>query len=865
MSSPLQIGSTFGQYRIDALLGRGGMGVVYRAFDKNLSRTVAIKFLSPEVADPDARRRFQREAQMASSLNHPYILTVHDAGESSDQQFVVTEFVDGGTLVNWTSSEPRSWRQCVELLMGIAEGLAAAHEAHILHRDIKPGNILVSKAGYAKLADFGLAKLEDVPATEEMVTRTGVVVGTPAYMSPEQALGQKCDARSDIFSLGVVLYEALAGKRPFEGKSSPETLQQIIHHEPPPLSSSIPSPLRGVVEKALEKDPADRYQSARELAVDLRRIARRTDSSLEVVGAASPEAVPARRQWWIPVAAVLVVVAVVALEPLFRSEPAGNDPLRYDLAPPPGGSFEVGSIISLGGMALSPDGNTFAYAATVDGLISLWIRPLDGFARRIEGTSEVQRPFWSPDSKTIAFFGLGGLFRVDAAGGAPSLITKAATNLPCSGSWSEDGQKILFSCGPTVSAMTVSNGDIKRLAQPASFPQALPGGAFLYWRGDTRGIHVASIANPEDSELLVNADGRGVYASGYLLWRDGTTLLAQPFDVATRKLKGSRQVLLDPVATGMSDDPSVTVSTTGRIVYDAGSDIQGLQPTWYARTGQRLGTIGPPGSYQVPRLFDNGRRVMVGAGAVKDRGLWLIDERGSNRLFADKVTASVTPSPDGKSMAFGTPTWVLQRADITGDNLVSLKEPSTTDFKFPMDWSGDVLLFSNTPDGQKNDIWSVRMAPDGGPAPGAVPEQYLGTPAREMSARFAPGQNERWLAYSSDHSGRMEIYVRSFLPKKGEAFPISKDGGSFPVWGPGGRQLFFIAPNRMLMFVDVTFGPNSVSASVPQPLFPLSLNATTVAYPYDTVDGERFLVLVPVRPPNRPMQAVNNWPALLKK
>lgn len=264
MNKSVGIGSTLGQYRIDALLGQGGMGVVYRAFDTKLNRPVAVKFLSAEVADADTRRRFQREAQMASSLNHPHIVTVHDTGDWEGEQYVVTEFLDGGTLSSWATAEPRSWRQCVELIAGVADGLATAHEAHILHRDIKPGNILVSQSGYAKLADFGLAKLDDSAAVDDACTRTGVVVGTLAYMSPEQALGRKCDSRSDIFSLGVVLYEMLSGRRPFDGTSTPDLFQQIVQRQPPPLKDSIPAALRDLVDKALEKEPSHRYQSARD-------------------------------------------------------------------------------------------------------------------------------------------------------------------------------------------------------------------------------------------------------------------------------------------------------------------------------------------------------------------------------------------------------------------------------------------------------------------------------------------------------------------------------------------------------------------------------------------------------------------------
>src|SRR5713226_6242995 len=292
----LTSGTQVGAYRIEATLGHGGMGVVYRALDTKLNRPVAIKFLSSELADAAARRRFQREAQMASSLNHPHILTVHDAGEFEGRQYLVTEFVDGGTLKDWAKAEMRTWRDIIELLAGVADGLATAHEAKILHRDIKPANILITKSGYAKLADFGLAKLVEAPsqpdATKTLTghgTKPGMVVGTIAYMSPEQASGQPVDARSDIFSFGVLLYELLAGRRPFTASTDLELLQTVIHGAPQPLPEDLPAALRTVVEKALEKDPADRYQSMREMVVDLRRLARQSAEAI-----APREPLPAR-------------------------------------------------------------------------------------------------------------------------------------------------------------------------------------------------------------------------------------------------------------------------------------------------------------------------------------------------------------------------------------------------------------------------------------------------------------------------------------------------------------------------------------------------------------------------------------------
>src|SRR6202521_288898 len=377
----IAVGFQLGTYRIEAPIGEGGMGVVYRALDTKLNRLVAVKFLSNELADAVARRRVQREAQLASALSHPHILTVYDAGEFEGRQYLVTEFVDGGTLKSWAKQEPRTWRQIIELLVGVADGLATAHAADILHRDIKPDNILVAKNGYAKLADFGLAKAAEGAEADltrtltERHTRAGVIVGTIAYMSPEQASGKPLDARSDIFSFGVVLYELLRGKRPFTGASDLELLKTIIHGSPEPLGGEVPLALRNVVEKALEKDAADRYQSMRDLVVDLRRSLRPSKEEPE----SAPQ--PQRRRSWLPwaVAAVMTVTAAG----YFLARPGApvlttrldDRAFRLQIDPPEGGQFVFGN--SSGGVALSPDGRTAAYIASANGKTALWVRPLD--------------------------------------------------------------------------------------------------------------------------------------------------------------------------------------------------------------------------------------------------------------------------------------------------------------------------------------------------------------------------------------------------------------------------------------------------------------------------------------------------------
>ncbi len=419
-------GLRLGPYEIEMAIGAGGMGQVFRARDVRLDRHVAIKFLSEEIADRSARRRFQQEARTASALNHPHILTVHDTGELDDRQYLVMELVDGGTLRDWAAADTRSWRQIAEMMIGVADGLAAAHTAGILHRDVKPGNILVTSNGYAKLADFGIAKLDDpsapdaVAMTETRRTLPGALVGTIPYMSPEQAAGKPLDHRSDIFSFGVVLYELLAGQRPFRGDSELEALQAIRHRAANPLPDSVPSALRGAVEKAIEKDPADRYQSMRELVIDLRRAVRqRPETAVEMpvatAGAPSGRRVP---RWWWAVGAVALTSLVIWGARLLLSTLSSGAP---DVIGNPLANARFTRLTDFPGAeldaAISPDGRFVAFLSDANGRFDVWVSQL--LAVSLDGTAipmpDVRVPFvgermrFLPDGKRLVH--VEGLYR----------------------------------------------------------------------------------------------------------------------------------------------------------------------------------------------------------------------------------------------------------------------------------------------------------------------------------------------------------------------------------------------------------------------------------------------------------------------
>jgi len=442
------IGARLGQYEIKSVLGSGGMGDVYRADDTKLGRPVAIKLLAEDLVSASARQRFQREAQLASSLNHPHILTVYDVGEFDGRQYLVTEFVDGGTLQEWAFASPRTWRNSVDLMVGVADALATAHAAGILHRDIKPSNILVTTSGYAKLADFGLAKLQEPRDSPEATrtmgaepTKAGIVLGTLAYMSPEQASGQAADARSDIFSFGIVLYELLARRRPFSGDSDLELLERIKHASPEPLPADIPLALRLVVEKSLEHDPADRYQSMREVVIDLRRLARGKSGEIVPVTASTPSR--RVRTWSLGAAGVLLALIAGAVIGRWWSARAAE--------PFPRG-IQLQRITEFVGTeehpAISPDGKTVAFVAAAEGRRHIWVRLLAG-GPPLQITHDVAdhaHPRWTPDSSSLMYFRGStkegeseGLWEIPALGGTSRQLAASMGE----GDISHDGRRIV--------------------------------------------------------------------------------------------------------------------------------------------------------------------------------------------------------------------------------------------------------------------------------------------------------------------------------------------------------------------------------------------------------------------------------------
>ncbi len=501
----LVAGVQLGPYRVGALLGRGGIGEVYRAFDSKLNRPVAVKILSDNVADPSTRRRFQREAQTASALNHPHILTVHDVGEFDGRQYLVTEFVDGSTLKDWARASPRTWRQIVDLMVGVADGLAAAHSAGILHRDIKPQNILVSKNGYAKLADFGLAKLlesEDFNLNATLTggrTQKGLILGTVAYMSPEQASGQPLDARSDIFSFGVMLYELLGGRRPFTGKTELEVLQTVIHGAAEPLGQEVPVVLRMVTEKALEKDPSERYQSMREMVVDLRRAARQKPDEAAGVRVASG---PLRKRWW-PAAAAFAALLLVAGVLAWRARgaaPVLENPLANAqftrLTEFPGSEMDG---------AISPDGRFVAFLADRDGPLDIFLTQVG--TGRFVNVTHGNGPLLGTSVRVVGFSGDGSEIWFLRETRGPIRIMPLMSGKPrvfldphsMNVAWTRDGSRMVYHTSDPGDPLFVADGSGDNARQIFA-SRADSHHHFPAWSPDGRWIYFAS-GNPIVNEM----------------------------------------------------------------------------------------------------------------------------------------------------------------------------------------------------------------------------------------------------------------------------------------------------------------------------------------------------------------------------
>ncbi len=848
-----------GPYELVKLLGEGGMGEVWKARDTRLHRLVAVKFSDLRFSD-----RFEREARAVAALNHPHICQLYDVGPD----YLVMELVEGHKLPG-----PLGVDEAVRHASQILEALDAAHRQGITHRDLKPANILVSKNGI-KLLDFGLAKQSSGLAetdTTLAVTEEGQIVGTLQYMSPEQLQGRPVDPRSDLFSFGCVLYEMLTGRRAFEGHSSASVIAAILEREPAPLAG-VPS-LDRVVRRALAKNPDHRFQTACDLRAALLWAVQ------EPIAAAPVK--PDRRLWIAAIGALaLAAAAGWALAPV-RQRPVEQRVLRLQIDPPPGGRFVIGEFG--GGFSLSPDGRTAAFIASVNGKTGLWVRPLEETAMRLlAGTEGAAYPFWSADSRFIAFHANGKLQRVDRVGGRPVPI--CAADLIQGGAWS--GDSIFFTSGlqAGVFRVSASGGIPSRVMAPERsrgenvyrWPQVIPGGHILYSvEGSIResnGIYAAALTQPRERVKLLAADSNGLYATGadgkgHLLWLQGGVLLEQEFDPERLKFVGEPHALATDLTTTMSKQMAVSASNNGLLLYSAPHTLK--QFTWLDRRGKPLGIVGEPDEYNfISRLSPDGRRIIVQRGTPAVADLWLIETASgvTSRLTLSSGNSYPIWSPDSRTVLFtkvGTGGLFRKQASGLGDEELVVQRSSPA---FAADWSGDGrwLLSTEAAPTTKFDLWLLPVTADGKLRSDTGPQSYMHTVFNETYGRFSPEPNPRWVAFESDESGTEEIYIDAFPEPRGKK-RISTAGGLWPQWGAGGRELFYVSPDLKLMAVSLKMRGESIEASPPQELCRLPIEGWISGVSINvTRDGQRFLVPASDEQAPRPLTVVVNWPAVLK-
>jgi serine/threonine protein kinase/Tol biopolymer transport system component len=901
----LEPGTSFGPYRIECFLAAGGMGEVYRARDTRLDRIVAIKVLPAELAsDPDFRERFDREARVISQLDHPHICTLYDVGEQSGVSFLVMQYLEGETLEQRLKNGAVPLEHALQYAMQMADALAKAHRVGIVHRDLKPGNIMLTKTG-ATLLDFGLAKATGpvgaaagesmLPTTPAGMTAQGTILGTFQYMAPEQLEGQETDARTDIFAFGAVVYEMVTGKKAFEATTQASLIAAILKDDPPLLSTVLPlaSPLVDhTVRRCLAKDPDERWQAASDVMRELKWIANAAPS---LASDQAPALTSAR--WWRMVSlGLIVLVAVIAslalIERFLRSAPAASDPLTFAVAPPEGATFVTpGGPVGQPWLSLSPDGRVLAFVAlSADGRQQLWTRPLaTAGAHPLSGTDGAQAPFWSPDSRSLAFFARGKLKVVDAAGGTPQIVTDAPGYFG-SGSWNRENTIVFASSprneglrsvqvGAAHASQTVTRIDPGRGQRGHFSPQFLPDGRhFLFGVGGDVSSREAEtwVGSLDGGEprLLLRSESAAHYAEpGYLLFKHGP-LVAQRIEQRDVRLVGDPVPVAAPEVGSSSVVPylALSASTSGTLAYGA-TRAEETRLVWQDRSGRVLGSVDVTGA-SAPSLSRDGSMLAVSR-TLPQTGtdLWLYDvKRGTPmRLTFDSASSrSGVWSPDGKDVVFAAARngtlGQLYRKPTTGSGSDELL--SKIDGSIPTDWSRDgrFILFhtnNNRDQGiidQRNgyDLWVLSLAD-------RQAKPLVRTPFHEIQGALSP--DGRWLAYASDESGAFEVYVQAFPHSQGKRL-VSKGGGADPSWRADGRELFYVSADRRLMAVPTTIDP-AFEAGTPAALFEMNVRDLSFlsGRRYDvTPDGQRFVVqALTGRGSPSALTVVVNWAALLPK
>ncbi len=879
-------GTKLGPYEILSPVGAGGMGEVYRARDTRLDRSVAIKILPSHLSeDPEAKQRFDREARTISSLNHPNICTLHDVGHQDGVDYLVMEYLEGQTLADRLAKGPLPIEQVLRYGIEICDGLEKAHRSGVVHRDLKPGNIMLTKTG-AKLMDFGLAKAS-VPAAasgltanlssppgSHPLTAQGTVVGTFQYMSPEQIEDREADARSDIFALGAVLYEMVTGKRAFEGKTAATVMAAVLEREPTPVYSMqpmTPPALERLIKTCLAKDPDERWQTAHDVKLQLKQIA---DGTSQASAPAMTIAPPRKRRnvlaWG--VAAVLAAITGSALFLLYQANQKQLPVLRVEISPPDKMQFNLSGDHS-GPATISPDGRYIVFSAYAAGGAQLYLRSLDSVSpEALPGTEGATFPFWSPDSRSIAFFTDDKLKRIEVSGGTP--VTICASTLGRGGSWNQDGTIVAaLSYNTGISQVPASGGTPVPVttADGATYsshrwPWFLPDGKhFLYIAvkhnaptSPETAVFLASLDGKEN-RLLLHTLSNAIYASGRLLYQRENSLVAQPFDASSGKFSGEPRTLSENVEfdAGLWRT-NLSASTDGMLLYASGTTSGTEILTWYDRSGKRLGTVGEQGEFYDLDLSPDEKKIVTTDLNTALATIWVRDITSNLKTrLTFSGGAHLTPiwSPDGKEIAFTSNQQTAISVKTLGSSapertLLSSPKPI---YQAISDWSHDgrYLMYEQGAN-MNTELWVLPLSGDGKPFP------YTSGSSR---GTFSP--DGHWVAYVGQEGGRPEVFVAPF-PWTGAKWQISNGGGAGPRWRADGKELYYFDLNGIAA-TEVNGSSSAFEVGNTKLLFRLPLRGTIAREYAPSHDGQRFIAIMPSEGSSQQLTLVQDWPAELKK
>ena len=854
----LSIGTQLGSHEITALLGKGGMGEVYRARDKKLKREVAIKILPDEFSrNGDRVSRFQREAELLASLNHPHIAGIYELAESGGMRYLVLELVDGETLEDRLKRVRISVEEALSMAKQIAEALEAAHEKGIVHRDLKPANVKITTEGKLKVLDFGLAKAFGEPESPALshsptvvsASMPGAIVGTAAYMSPEQTRGHAADNRSDIFSFGSVLYEMLTGKRAFPGETMADIFASIIKAEPDwsLLPPNIPGSAHQLLRRCLQKDRTRRMRNIGDAAIEIDGILSQPLS--DGAGKEGPSR-PRRASWYIWGAALIVVLILVGMSIGLRPPPTPAPVIRFAIEPPEP-FFTRGEVNRF---VLSPDGRHLAFVAE-GASRKLWVRSLDSsVSRPIPGTENARfLPFWSPDSRYVGFYSNNSLYKVSIGDDHVQAIC-TVPGFPDS-TWNANNV-IVTAIEGTLYRVSADGGDLQVvLAPPGSTeevqffaPEFLPdGNHFLYAvsssQRDAQGVWVRSLNSGEQKRLLPFAIAARYY-SGHLLYLREGKLLAQPFDIAKLSVTGEQFSITPEPGRNSSIGAFHTASTD--VLAWSEKPKGAAELTWRDRFGKKTPVNLPPGLYRQVRLSPGASRAAL---LTSDNpGIFLLEMSSgvfSRLTSSPRSETDMVWSPDGKELAFSLRGNLFRRAIGSSDAVPFYQSPEG---KWLHDWSpdGKYLVFAH-------DQGVYALPTTGEQKPITLLENSF------SKDEFRVSPDNHWIAYNSDESGQSEVYVASF-PKFDHRRQVSNSGGAVPRWRGDMKELYYLGSDGKLIAVDVRAG-EVLETSAPHTLFQADIPFTTVLDQYDvTSDGQKFLIIEnEAGATSPPINIVVNW------